>query len=324
MIENRLLANIVKVMLIFLIAVIALGVGLVLIFMPMTIKSDVIEVPDVRGKSLADSIETLQEYRLNAEIDSYKNSYSVPEGYVIEQYPPPKFKVKKNKSIRLVLSSGAEKIEVPDLTGKLLRDAEPVLTSASFQMGIKSIVYSDDYPSVNTVIAQTPLPKSIAKRGAKINLLLSNGVQPKILLMPDLKGMKLNDIREDLERNGLEISKITFKLNPNFATGTILTQIPKANRLIGVGQKIGLEVSGSSTASSGSRRPVVIEYQVTQGGSEQKHIRIILKDSRGSKKIVDDFFLPGKTITQLDFVIGDATIIVYEDDMENPIKKKEL
>jgi serine/threonine-protein kinase len=324
MATKQILTNVIKIMLIFLAAIVVLGIISVFILIPMIIKGKVVEVPNVKGKSLAESINILQGYRLNVKIDSYKASPAVPEGYVVEQNPLPGFKVKQDKSILLVLSSGSEKVEVPDLTGKLLSDAESDIASAGFQIGTKSTVHSDNYPVMNTIIAQTPLPKSISERGAKINLLLSKGAYPKMLLMPDLKGMKFNDIQERLKRSGLEISKVNFTPNSIYGDGVILAQIPPAGQSIQYGQKVELQVSSSTGVISRAQRPVVIEYTVTPGGIQPKHVRIILKDSNGSRQIVDDFFQPGKTITQLDSVIGEATVIIYEDDMEHPIKTKEL
>jgi len=325
MATNQILTNIIKIMLIFLAAIVVLGIVSVFILIPMIIKGENVEVPNVKGKSLAESINILQGLRLNVKIDdSYKASPAVPEGYVVEQNPPPGFKVKQGKSILLVLSSGSEKVEVPDLTGKLLSDAESDIAFAGFQIGTKATVHSDNYPVMNTIIAQTPLPKSISERGAKINLLLSKGAYPKMLLMPDLKGMKFNDIQERLKRSGLEISKVTFNPNSIYGDGVILEQIPPAGQSIQYGQKVELQVSSSTGVISRAQRPVVIEYTVTHGGIQPKHVRIILKDSKGARQIVDNFFQPGKTITQLDSVIGEATMIVYEDDMEHPIKTKEL
>ena len=311
-------------MLIYLAAVVVVGIVSVFILIPMFVKGDVVEVPDVKRKSLAESMKILQNHNLIAEIDSYKASATVPEEYVIEQNPLPGFKVKQNKRILLVLSRGAEKIEVPDLTGKLFSDVESIITSSGFQIGVKSKVHSDKHPVVNTIIAQTPLPKSIAERNAKISLLLSEGAYPQMLLMPDLKGMKFNDIQENLEDSGLEISKITPKPNVIYGDGVILSQTPPAGQFIRIGQKVELEVSSSTGITSRTKRPVVIEYTVTPGGMELKHVRIIRRDSRGDEKIVDGFYQPGETITQLDSVIGEATMIIYENDMENPIKTKEL
>jgi serine/threonine-protein kinase len=323
MANKQILTNVIKVMLIFLAAIVVLGIISVFILLPMIIKGDDVEVPNVKGKSLAESINILQGYHLNVKIDPYKATSIVPEGYVVEQNPPPGSKVKQDKSIFLVLSSGSEKGEVPDLTGKLFSDVDSDIASAGFQIGIKSTVHSDNYPVMNTIIAQTPLPKSIYARGTKINLLLSKGAYPKMLLMPDLKGMKFNDIQERLKRSGL-ISQVTFNTNSIYGDGVILAQIPPAGQFIQVGQKVELQVSSSTGVISRAQRPVVIEYTVTPGGIQPKHVRIILKDSKGTRQIVDDFFQPGKTITQLDSVIGEATMIVYEDDMEHPIKTKEL
>ena len=322
MIANQILSNIIKVMVIFLIAVVVLGIILVFLIIPRVIRGEVIEVPNVIGKSLAESINILQSKQLNAKIDSHKASPTIPEEHVLEQIPPPGFKVKRDKSIRLVLSSGADKIEVPDLTGKLLGNVKSVLQSTGFKMGITATVYSDNYPAEDTIITQTPLPKSIAPRGAKINLLLSGGVRRKLMLMPDLKGMKLNEVREELESNGLEIG-LTFKPHPTLGDGVILAHEPPANQIIRVGQKIELEVSGSKAVAIRAR-PVRIKYIVTPGGDQQKHVRIIVKDSRGAKQLVYGFFSPGEKITRFHSVEGEAVMIVYEDDMEHPVLEKEL
>ncbi len=325
MIENQLLASIIKIMVIFLVALIALGLMLIFIVIPMLIKGDETEVPYVGGMSLSESMSKLQEKDLSAEINPQRKASSkVKEGHVLEQEPRPGFKVKPNRKIYLTLSAGSENIIVPDLTGKLLREVQLVLKSEGFRLGNIARVHSDDFPAVDTIIAQTPLSRSVTPRGTQIALLLSSGVRPKMLLMPDLREKKLDDIRNTIEKSGLKIRNIKPVLSREYGEGTILSHKPQANQIIKVGQYIDFEVSGSDIREQG--RPVVIEHTVTLSGIERKHVKIIINDEsrKGRRTIVDGMFEPGFLIRRFPSVVGKSVMIVYEDDMENPIITKQL
>ena len=325
MIENQILASIIKIMLTFLVALIAIGLILIFIVIPRIIRGDEIEVPNVRGMSLPESMSKLEESELVARRNPQgKASSKVKEGHVIEQEPPPGVKVKQNREVYLTLSTGSKNIVVPDLRGMLLRYAKPDLISQGFSVGRIAKVHSDDIPAVDTIILQNPLPSSVAPRGTPISLLLSGGVRPKMLLMPDLVGKRLADIRGTIEKAGLKIRQKSVP-NREYGEGIILSHKPQANQIVKVGQHIDFEVSGTNILA-GKKHPVVVKYAVTPGGIERRHVKIIIRDEsrKGTKTIIDEMFAPGKLIAIPYSVVGKAVMIVYEDDMEHPIITKRL
>ena len=329
MIENQFLVSIIKIMLTFFVALITLGLIAVFIVIPMVIKGDEVEVPNVRGMSLDESMSKLQESGLIARKNPQERASSrFKAGHVLEQEPPPGVKVKRKREIYLTLSTGSKNIKVPDLRGKLLREAKTVILEW-FSIGNLAKVHSDDFPAVNTIIAQTPLPGSIAPRGTEISLLLSAGVRPKMLLMPDLVGKKLADIRENIKKVGLNLRQKSVP-SREYGEGTILSHKPEANQIVKVGQNIDFEVSGTDILAGKKRRPVVVKHIVTPSVIPEeivhRHVRIVVRDEskKGTKIIVDKMFKSGELITKPTSVVGEAVMMVYEDDMAQPIAQKRL
>jgi len=147
--------------------------------------------------------------------------------------------------------------------------------------------------------------------------------------MPDLVGKKLADIRGSIEKVGLNIRSKSVP-SYEYGEGTILSHKPEANQVVKVGQNINFEVSGTDILAGKKPRPVVIKHTVTPSAIPdeivQRHVRIIVKDEsrKRTKVIVDGMYESGRLITKPYSVVGEAVMMVYEDDMAHPIDTKRL
>ena len=320
--RNAVFIAIIKVTSLSLIAVGILGSILLFIVVPGLVRSDEVAVPNLINQSHQQAIQLV--YNAGLQLDpelEQKPSGVVPEGHVIEQEPLANFKVKRNKPVRLTLSVGNERIAVPDVVSQSLGDGERILKSAGFRRGRVATVHSDRYPTINTVIAQTPLAGSTNQRGTLLHLLLSSGPRPKILRMPDLRRMGLDEVRTLLESHRLKIGRENYALHPDINQGLIISHEPDAGALIPVGQVVNLEISGSPISPGEKGEFVVIKHEVSSTTTAAKHVTIFVVDDRGKKRVIDKNYQSGFLISQPYKVVGEATMIVYEDNIEVMRKK---
>lgn len=105
------------------------------------------------------------------------SSSSVPEGQIIKQSPKAGSNVvPEETTLVLTVSSGPEKVQVPDLTTKTKSDVQTILNNygliADFQQDYSDVVPKDQ------VIRQDPPPNQKIAKGSKITVWLSEG--PKL------------------------------------------------------------------------------------------------------------------------------------------------
>jgi len=146
-----------------------------------------------------------------------------------------------------------------------------------------------------------------------VHLLVSLGGHPKVLVMPDLRRLPLDEVRTLLESHGLKIGKEEYKPHPEIDRGLIINHQPAAGGLIQVGQVIDLEVSGSRRGGI-KGYSVPIKYQVSSLGAPYKQVRIVVTDERGSVEVVNDQYPSGTLIEKPpQRVVGKTTVSIYED-----------
>jgi len=129
-----------------------------------------VKVPNVEGLSSADAEKALESAGLKVEAGS-SSSDSVAMGYVIAQLPAAGDSVAPGTTVGVVVSTGpatAAQIDVPNVVGMMLTDAQKVLTDA----GLKSVsvAASDNSQPVNQVLAQSPSGGTKVQAGAEVVL----------------------------------------------------------------------------------------------------------------------------------------------------------
>ena len=99
-------------------------------------------------------------------------------------------------------------ITVPDVTGKQMEIAQTMLTDKHLSVSIKE-VDSSDVP-VGEVITQTPIGGSVVKANRTIYLTVSRGNHGDTVLVPDLRGLTLDEATRKLKEIGLSVGTVTY------------------------------------------------------------------------------------------------------------------
>jgi beta-lactam-binding protein with PASTA domain len=111
---------------------------------------------------------------LRSKLAGYVDDNRISANCVSSTIPESGRVVKKNRIIKYFISKGSEDSMIPDLVERDLSTAQTVAQNKGFVLEIKERVFSNKVQR-NQVISQDPAPQTIAKKGASITIVLSNG-----------------------------------------------------------------------------------------------------------------------------------------------------
>jgi eukaryotic-like serine/threonine-protein kinase len=126
-----------------------------------------VAVPAVIGRTQEDARAAIEAAGLQlGNVES--RSSGQPAGIVLETNPAGGTEVERGSSVNIVVSSGAAKVRVPNVTGQDVTAAEATLLQQGFEV-IRQPQDTCDVP-VDTVMAQTPAPDTEVDQGSRVVL----------------------------------------------------------------------------------------------------------------------------------------------------------
>ena len=244
---------------------ILLAIALVsaLITMRLAIHGAEVRVPALSGLTLSEAAAKLHDHRLETGIDGHFYSITQPAGHVLTQSPAPGTLVRRSWRVRITVSLGPQKTAIPSLDGMNESIAGITLRRTGLQLGdVISMPYG--YAPENTVVAQTPLPRSTDVQGPKVGLLTAQAVPPEeqANVMPDFIGENFTAAALAIIHAGFQLAPLnhppasssTTSLattptpqppnpqQPSAPSGTVIAQAPAAGDRILAGSTIHLTV----------------------------------------------------------------------------------
>ena len=285
----------------------------------------VVEIPDLVGKDLLYASDLLAERHLKLKPVDQQFDAKVPKDAILAQDPPPGTMTKKNRTLRVILSKGAEAATIPDVLGKRWQDAARILREGKFRVGNVAYVHSPETP-VDCVITQTPLPGSEASAGGAVELLVSLGAYKKVMVMPDLVEEQLAYARQVVEKLGLVLGKVEHDQDYEAPPGTVLSQVPKPGTLIEEQNIVNFVVSGpagSDESPSGETAPVQyasLEYTVPMGRFDRE-VSVLVRNAEGVTEMYRQVVPPGNLIDVQIPVVGETVAEVYLDGVLDVVKR---
>lgn len=175
-----------------------------LVIMPAFVRrGDEVRVPDLTGRDLTAAEALLKPTGLDLGDASRRNDHR-PAGTIVAQHPAPGTSVKRGRVVAVVVSLGEKGVGIPRLLGETLQNARIALEQAELRPGDVVSAPCDTLP-YNTVIATQPAAGTETGRGAPVHLLVSAGMPRPALVMPDLTGRDLDDIRGRLVDSGFTV-----------------------------------------------------------------------------------------------------------------------
>lgn len=199
----------------------------------------VVRVPDVVAMTEADARSRITESDLEFTVRTGMHHPDAPEGTVLSQSPLPGQFARPGAPVEAVLSRGPEVHTLPDVAGLSGRQATIVLERLGYTVDVQR--REDPTPSGRAVETEPPAGTELKVPGNLV-LVISEGAP--IVVVPDLRGMHIDDAVEILSEAGLELGSISFDEAAVEAPGRIVGQYPPPDYSLRAGDTVELRVSG--------------------------------------------------------------------------------
>ncbi len=187
-----------------------------------------VAVPDVKGMSYSEAKEVLEAKGLKIEkADEPIASQKIEKGKIVSQTPSKNSKVKKGRTVRVILSAGNTELKVPDLKGLSYKEAKTLLSEMGLQISKGDEVDSDSVAE-GLIASQYPSAKTKVDKGDIITVNISKGKKDAVI--PKLVGTTFtseSDVSATLSKYGYKLGKVSYE--ESYETpGTIIKQSPDA------------------------------------------------------------------------------------------------
>ncbi|RZL46561.1 MAG: PASTA domain-containing protein [Pedobacter sp.] len=204
-----------------------------------------LNVPEVKGLTLAQAVSKLEDLGLRYEIDSVY-IMDKPPGIVTDQDPDANTFVKGNRTIYLTINTAqAPNVKFPDIENKSFREVQAILESYRLKVG--DTTYKPDIARDVVLEAffggQLIRTGEVLPTGSRINLTLGDGRGAEDIELPNLAGFTIDEAKFSLRGSMLTLGTVTWDGEiTDSATAVIIDQFPMvADTLIKV--KIGTPVN---------------------------------------------------------------------------------
>lgn len=178
-------------------------IGIVAAAMTLGGNQEMVNVPDVSNKPIAEARSELQAagFTIGTETEVYNPD--VEAGNVVSTDPAAGVQAAKGSSVNITISKGTEQVTVPDLRGMSADEAQRVLASYGLNGQQGDTVFSDDVEE-NRVAQQDIAAETTAYKGDTITFHLSKG--PETASVPNVQGLDFETARDRLEAAGFTVS----------------------------------------------------------------------------------------------------------------------
>jgi len=175
-----------------------------------------VDVPDVVGQTYDDAASLLDDLDLVPQRFEEPND-TIEAGLVMSTDPPAGTSVAHGQIIRITVSSGPKKVEVPDVTRLDEAAARAALEGAGLVVGEITSDFSGVIPNGAVIRSDPAVSPNGVPKGTKVNLVLSNGQ----VNVPDVVNQPLAGGSQALTSLGLTVK---VNLDPGCTGGTIAAQ----------------------------------------------------------------------------------------------------
>lgn len=211
-----------------------------LVSMRVALRARDVEVPNLVGATVENASLTVTNLGLALRIDpNQRPDEKVPAGGIMQQDPAPGVVARRQRSIRVWVSSGPRRTTVPGLVGQNERTARMRVDEEGLEVATVSEFRSPDYPA-DAVVAQDPAPSA---RAPRVSMLLNRGEQATTYVMPDLIGTNGERAAETLRTRGFRVTIVGSQPYQGVPPGTVVRQQPPGGFRVGPADGISLEVS---------------------------------------------------------------------------------
>jgi PASTA domain len=204
-------------------------------------------VPDLVGQTVEESVNRLRQARLRLGRVTPRDS-EARAGTVVAQEPARATEVKPSTPVSVVIARPrrAERVQVPPLFDRDMRDASELLTGRQLRLGVVRERESDEVRP-GTVVDQNPPPDMWVDLGTEVNIVIARQRIPERVRVPNVGGTgKRTRPRIPGELIGAALIAIVAYLSTLPAPPPVTVSLAACQRL--ELQQVHFRVSGGSEA----------------------------------------------------------------------------
>jgi len=274
-------------------------------------------VPDLIGQDIIYVLELLTNLGLNTKVKGSEYSRDFAKNNIIYQDPKPGQVIKQGRDVRIIISKGTKKLSMPNLKGLNLQQARLIIEKNGLIEGDITRTFHTNIKK-DKIIAQYPLPGRETVRGISSNLLVSVGARPIGFVMPDLRGLFLDEAVLSAEKNHLVIDTIKTVFQKNKTANIILKQDPPPGYHVFENHLINIEVNrktvnGKKIARPKEKNNTLFRYRLASGFLKQ-HIRVELRAFNTTFILYDELMKPEREIWIAVPAYSVSVIFLYKND----------
>lgn len=144
----------------------------------VSVTAGTVLVPDVVGRPLGQAQTLIQNAGLRFDQATEAPSSDVPEGSVISTDPVGGASVERNSVVRIVVSSGPEQVQVPNVIGDSESDARAALRQAGLEVSVEQRSVPAGDPNDGRVSSQSPSGGARVDAGSSVTIVIDRAAAP--------------------------------------------------------------------------------------------------------------------------------------------------
>ncbi len=189
-----------------------------------------VTVPDISQVSLEEAQQRLTTYGLRYKVAERRSNSAYPADYVIDQTPAPAEIVKPNRKVYLTVNTVSNPtVKVPKVIDLSKRNAQIQLQNYGLHVGTVSFV-SARFKS--RVLRQSIPPGKEVPKGTAVDLAVSDGLGEKMVDIPNIKGLRLAEAQQKLQKAGLRIGGFRYEPSKDVPPNVILNYEPDKDQVV--------------------------------------------------------------------------------------------
>jgi serine/threonine-protein kinase len=199
-----------------------------------------IRLPNVVGKKAADAQRILETAGFTVDVTEEPHS-GTAIGIVFEQDPPAGESVPKGSTVHVKVSSGKEKVAVPDVRGQDVDVAANELGQAGFRTARQQ--EASDTVAKDKVIRTTPAAGTQLEKGATVTVVVSTGpAAPQQVTVPNVVGRTESAATAALQDVGFKVRVQHVLVTDSAEDGIVQDQTPNSGQQADKGSSVTIIV----------------------------------------------------------------------------------
>ncbi len=271
-----------------------------------------IEVPDVAGETIEDATSILTKAGFEVEDPVEINDEEVEEGLVIKTDPKAGRMAKEESSITIYLSSGKEKFEMSDYTGRSFEEVESLLEKEGFTQITREDANNEEEPEGTILEQSIDEGEEVIPGETGIEFTVSSGPAP--IVLKDLTGLNLKGVQDYAESTGLKIDTSKEEYHDTVEKGLVISQSQPAGTELGKGSGLSVTFSKGKEEIPPKTVPVeiTIPYEPEEEGEPQE-IQILVEDMNNKMTApFDTFYITEERKYNLELLIQEGSKAYYK------------